>query len=247
MAKYSMLIDLTRCVGCHGCTVACQAEYGLEPGQRFTKVERYEFGTFPEVGGAVITTQCMHCDQAPCVKVCPTGASYKRPDGLVMVDEEKCIGCRYCLTACPYDARTFNQERRVAQKCSFCYARVAEGKGPACAVTCMAGARIFGDTEDANSEISKVAARKKALRVPGTNIMYVVPKNLDRSLLPKDASVPGFVSLWKDTIQPAGKALMGATAGAVLLSLMVHSVKPKESHGNAADNTGRKGDGDGRK
>lgn len=226
MARLGMLFDLNRCVGCHACTVACQAEWELLPEQHFTKVHRYEVGTFPKVRGGVVLTQCMHCDDPPCAKVCPTGATQKRSDGLVIVDEQKCIGCRYCEPACPYDARSFNKERNVVQKCYFCYHRVAEGKHPACVDTCMAGARIFGDLEDPGSEINKLINSKKAIKITGTGIAYVPPRNLelDRSLLPPDLQQPGVVRLWQDIIHPAGKAAMGLAAAAVVTSLLINTL-----------------------
>ncbi|GFN24225.1 4Fe-4S dicluster domain-containing protein [Thermanaeromonas sp. C210] len=238
MARLGMLIDLNRCIGCHGCTVACQAEWGLSPEEHFTRVHRYEVGTFPAVRGGVVLTQCMHCDDPPCAKVCPTGATQKRPDGVVTVDETKCIGCRYCESACPYDARTFNRERNIAQKCYFCYHRLAEAKQPACVETCMAGARIFGDLEDPGSEISQAISSKKAVKISGTAVAYVPPRNLqlDRSLLPPDLEEPGAVRLWQDIVHPAGKAAMGLAAAAVVTSLLINTIaKGGKEHAGKKD------------
>ncbi len=237
MAKYAMLIDLVKCVGCEACTVSCQMEYGLDAEHRFTRVHRYEFGTYPRVGGAVVTTQCMHCDDPPCVRVCPSGASAKLDSGFVVVDEEKCIGCQYCLNACPYDARVFDETRKVAQKCSFCYERVQQGQSPACVQTCMALARLFGDTENPDSEIARALARRTAHRVPGTSILYVAPKNLQPDYLPAAASIPGYVSTWKNFVQPAGKSLMGAVTGAVILSFLMNLGRRPAGHAET-DNRG---------
>lgn len=225
MAKYGMLIDLTRCVGCHGCTVACQAKWDLLPAVQFTRVHRYEVGTFPKVKGGVITTQCMHCDEAPCARVCPTGATYKRADGIVVVDEEKCIGCRYCQQACPYDARSFNSEEKIVQKCYFCYDFIEIGEQPACVATCMAAARIFGDVENKGSEISKAIAARKAVQIKGTAIYYVPPRNLDPSFLPANFQEPGAVRIWQDIVHPGGKAVMGLAAGAVIAGLVINNIK----------------------
>lgn len=226
-----MLVDLNRCVDCQGCTVACQAQYGLEPDQRFTTVRRYEWGTFPEVHGAFVSTQCMHCDKPPCVEVCPTGASQKQKDGVVSIDEGRCIGCRYCLTACPYDARIYDPVKKVARKCSFCYAEVSKGGAPACVRTCMAGARVFGDLDDPASDISKAVASGRATRIAGTSIYYVAPKNLNRSYLPKDSKIPPYVSAWEGVVQPAGKVLMGGVAGVVVLAALANSLSGR--HGEA--------------
>ncbi|SMB93533.1 Fe-S-cluster-containing dehydrogenase component [Thermanaeromonas toyohensis ToBE] len=232
MARLGMLIDLNRCVGCHGCSVACQAEWELLPEQHFTRVHRYEVGSFPKVRGGVVLTQCMHCDDPPCSKVCPTGATQKRPDGLVIVDEKKCIGCRYCESACPYGARSFNRERSIVQKCYFCYHRTDKGKKPACVETCMAGARFFGDLEDPGSEINKLIRARKAIRIAGTGLAYVPPRNwpMDRSLLPPDFKEPGTVRVWQDLVRPAGKAAMGLAAAAVVTSLLINTFNKGGGH-----------------
>lgn len=234
MAKHAMLVDLSRCVGCQACTVACQAEYGLEPDRRYTTVHRYEYGSYPNVGGAVITTQCMHCDNPPCVKACPTGASYKREDGFVLIDEDRCIGCRYCTTACPYGARSYDPKKKIVGKCSFCFKSVSSGGVPACVKTCMAGARVFGDVTDTNSAISKALAGKGVQNIRGTSISYVVPRNLDPSYLPPEAFVPSYISAWKGVVRPVGLSVMGAAAGAVMVSFFINAVK-KEATGQKED------------
>lgn len=232
---YGMLIDLTKCVGCEACTVNCQTEWQLEPEEQFTKVHRYESGKFPEVKGGVIPTQCFHCHQPPCVEVCPTGASYKRPDGIVAIDEDKCIGCCYCLSACPYGARCFDPTRHIVRKCYFCYPRIEQGKEPACVNTCMAGARVFGDVDDPASAISKAIKETKAVPIRGTSIFYVPSPHLDRSFLPPDLKEPGFVRWWKGVVQPGGKAVMAAAAGAVVVSLAINTSNKGGGTGGDAD------------
>ncbi|SMB99319.1 prokaryotic molybdopterin-containing oxidoreductase family, iron-sulfur binding subunit [Thermanaeromonas toyohensis ToBE] len=106
--RWGMVIDLGRCVGCSACTVACKAENHLPPGVVYRPVLEEEMGSYPNVERKFLPRPCMQCEKPPCVKVCPVGATYKRPDGIVVIDYEKCIGCRYCLTACPYGARTFD-------------------------------------------------------------------------------------------------------------------------------------------
>lgn len=106
--RWVMVIDLRKCVGCHACTVSCIAENRLPPGVVYRPVIEEEFGEFPHVGKRFIPRPCMHCDKPPCTPVCPVKATYKRPDGIVVIDYDRCIGCRYCLTACPYNARTFD-------------------------------------------------------------------------------------------------------------------------------------------
>ncbi len=106
--RWVMVIDLRKCTGCHACTVSCIAENKLPPGVVYRPVIDEEIGTFPNVRRRFIPRPCMQCDNPPCVPVCPVGATWKRPDGIVTIDYEQCIGCRYCITACPYSARTFD-------------------------------------------------------------------------------------------------------------------------------------------
>ena len=109
--RWVMLLDLRKCVGCSACTVACIAENKLPPGVVYRPVLEEEFGTYPNVTRRFVPRPCMQCDNPPCVPVCPVSATYKRPDGIVAIDYDACIGCRYCITACPYSARTFDNGR----------------------------------------------------------------------------------------------------------------------------------------
>lgn len=153
MARYQMIVDLDKCIGCDSCTAACMQENGLEPGIFYTKVHfRGAEGTFPAVEEYYLPMKCQHCDTPSCVSVCPTAASYKRDDGLVLVDHNKCIGCQYCVMACPYGVRTMNESQKVIEKCTSCAHMVDAGQSPACAQICPAHARIFGDLDDSSSE-----------------------------------------------------------------------------------------------
>ncbi len=148
MARYGMVIDLKRCIGCHACAVACKGENSTPPEIKWSRVLDYATGKYPRVNRYFLPLLCMHCEDAPCVDVCPSGATYKRADGIVAVDYDKCIGCRYCMVACPYHARYFNdknggyfpagltpaeklgyQKHQVGtvEKCIFCTPRVDEG------------------------------------------------------------------------------------------------------------------------
>ncbi len=178
--KLGLVIDLDICVGCHACAVQCKEwntsghsapltdedPYGSEPsGIWFNRVHSYE--TTPEGGGPGRTVHfpksCLHCDDAPCVTVCPTGASYKREeDGIVLVNPDACIGCKLCSWACPYGAREFDEDDGVMKKCTLCIDRIynenlpEDARVPACVSTCPSGARHFGDLGDPESEVSKL-------------------------------------------------------------------------------------------
>ncbi len=178
MPRYGLLVDLTKCVGCASCTVACQAQNELEPGEVWVRVESREDGRYPAATRRILTVQCMHCDNPPCVHVCPTAANYKRRDGLVLINEKRCIGCKYCVVACPYQARVFSEERGTPGKCKLCQPRIEKGVQPACVLACPAGARYFGDLDDPASAIARLLVSKKATRLRedlGTkpNIYYV--------------------------------------------------------------------------
>ncbi len=160
--QYGMLIDMRKCVGCQACTVACKAEFDVPLGVNRSWVEYVEKGEFPSVGRSFLPRLCNHCSSPPCVTVCPTAATYKRKqDGIVVVDSGVCIGCKYCIQACPYDARFLNPVTRFADKCDFCVHRVKEGLVPSCVNTCVGGARIFGNLADPESEISRAIARNR--------------------------------------------------------------------------------------
>ncbi len=157
MAHYAMLIDAERCTGCAACRLACQMQWQLPPQRFYNRLEFRESGTYPQVKQEIVPVQCMHCDNAPCLTVCPTSATYKRSDGLILIDHDKCIGCKYCMAACPYDVRQIN-EKGVPEKCRFCADYAMQGEIPPCASTCMNDVRTFGDVDDPNSAISKKMA-----------------------------------------------------------------------------------------
>ena len=154
--KWGMVIDLRKCIGCHSCSVACKTENEVPPAVFRSWVKLMDKGVYPNARSLSLPVLCNNCENAVCVKVCPVKASYKRDDGIVMVDPHKCVGCKYCMAACPYQVRHLNPIRRYVQKCSFCYQRVDAGLMPACVETCPARARVFGDLNDPTSEIVKL-------------------------------------------------------------------------------------------
>jgi molybdopterin-containing oxidoreductase family iron-sulfur binding subunit len=155
-------------------------EHGTPPGILFNRVRKYEIGKYPSAKLRLLPMPCMHCQDPACIKVCPTGATYQREDGLVLVDDQKCMGCRYCVIACPYDSRRYLDEllnyyggrsqtpyekikrrnfvKGTVVKCNFCAHRLDEGLLPACVETCPAQSRYFGDLDDADSEVSRLIA-----------------------------------------------------------------------------------------
>ena len=160
--RFGMLIDLSLCIGCNACAVACKQENGVPLTKFNTWVESWDVGTGEQARRANQPKLCNHCADAPCVKVCPTGASYRTEDGVVLVDAEKCIGCKYCMAACPYQARIVQESTGVVEKCRFCWENGEPGNPPACVGTCISGARVFGDLDDPESDISKAIAQYHA-------------------------------------------------------------------------------------
>jgi len=196
-------LDLSRCIGCRRCVYACVHEnnQSRRPQIQWIRVLRFENGSInfdesdhyydaslvPKEGYYTMPVQCQQCENPPCVKACPTGATWKEPDGIVVVDYNWCIGCRYCMAACPYWARHFNfatphipedelntqlhylgnrpRMRGVVEKCTFCIQRVRKGRYPACVEVCPVGARKFGNLLDENSEISMVIKTKRVFRI----------------------------------------------------------------------------------
>ena len=162
MARYGMLIKTKKCVGCYACRLACQAKNHLEPGESFIKFHELETGTYPNVYNEIVPTQCQHCEDAPCAAVCPRPATYVTDSGAALVAPEKCIGCKYGGAACPYQARIVQEPPGVVEKCRFCWENGEPGNPPACVGTCISGARVFGDLDDPESDISKAIAQYHA-------------------------------------------------------------------------------------
>ncbi len=181
--KLGLVIDLDTCVGCQACAVACKQwntsgttgalpdydPYGAEPsGLWFNRVRHYEVGDFPANRTVNFPMSCMHCEDAACVDVCPTGASYKRAeDGIVLIDQDKCMGCNYCSWACPYGARELDRHSGTMKKCTLCVDRIYDTalpeaeRQPACVLTCPTHARHFGDFDDPQSAVSQLVAQRR--------------------------------------------------------------------------------------
>ncbi len=160
-ANYGFLIDNRKCIGCHACSTACKAENEVPLGVNRTWVKYTEKGTFPNTRRYFQVTRCNHCANPPCVHICPTRAMIQRPDGIVDFDSERCIGCKACMQACPYDAIYIDPDSHTAAKCHFCVHRTDVGLEPACVIVCPVHAIIAGDMNDPHSEISRALATQQ--------------------------------------------------------------------------------------
>lgn len=183
MARYGMVLNVNTCLGCNACVAACTQEHQTPfwDGKFRTHIEDMHIGSFPDVHRYFEPRLCMQCEDAPCVPVCPTGASHYIAGGIVAVDQDTCIGCRACMIACPYDARYVYTAQEIAEakiqfgsegelrqvaahvdKCDFCYTRLDQGIEPACVATCPGEARIFGDLDDPNSQVAQLVSSGEA-------------------------------------------------------------------------------------
>ncbi len=183
--RYGFAIDQRTCIGCHACTVACKTEHEVPVGQFRTWVKYVDQGAFPNNTRDFGVMRCNHCTDAPCVKICPTKALYKRKDGIVDFDKDRCIGCKSCMQGCPYDAIYIDADTNTAAKCNFCAHRVDENLEPACVVVCPTHSIWVGDLDDPASGISQlISSNPVTVRSPeqntGPNVFYL---GADRAVL----------------------------------------------------------------
>ncbi len=192
--RWGIAVDLKSCAGCQTCTIACKLDNSTPPTVMWRNLRDMEMGTYPNVRRFFLPVQCMHCANPPCMEVCPTKATRRRSDGVVYIDYEKCMGCGFCVLACPYDARSLIKEQLgyfgtgsstpgnhrpsgVATKCDLCFDRIDFGMDdggrpgaspestPVCVNSCPAKALVFGDLEDAASEISKTIRARNSTQL----------------------------------------------------------------------------------
>lgn len=203
--KFGFLIDHRRCIGCHACSVACKEEHQVPLGVYRTWVKYVEKGEFPNAQRNFTVLRCNHCEQAPCVTICPVTALYKRSDGIVDFDSDVCIGCKACMQACPYDALYIDPNTDTAAKCNFCAHRVENGLRPSCEVVCPTQAIVSGDLDDASSPISRLTTREPVrVRKPdkGTvpQLFYIDAD--ENSLTPTGASQLQDFGMWSQAANP---------------------------------------------
>lgn len=168
--NYGFVIDNRKCIGCHACTVACKAEHGTPIGVNRTWVKYVEKGIFPDTRRLFTVHRCNHCEDAPCVEICPVTCLHMREDGIVDFNRERCIGCKACMQACPYDALHIDPDTQTSSKCNYCAHRTDRGLEPACVIVCPVRAIIPGDMDDPGSEISRTLSRHQvSVRKPEKN------------------------------------------------------------------------------
>ena len=202
--QYGFAIDHRTCIGCHACTVACKSENEVPVGSFRTWVKYQDKGTFPAVRRHFTVLRCNHCDAAPCVEICPVTALHKRPDAIVDLDRDICIGCRACMQACPYDALYLNEDTGTAEKCHYCAHRTELGLEPACVVVCPTHSIISGDVSDPQSEIARRIAdnptsQRRLDKQTRPRVWYV--DALEEGLEPGRAVEPPMY-LWSDRRTP---------------------------------------------
>ncbi len=215
--RYVFVIDAKRCIDCRACLVACRAEWETPLGQTRIWVRTSGIqGKFPDLAQEFIPFNCQHCADPWCVQACPTGATYQREDGLVLIDPGACIGCGYCVEACPYHVRFINKETGKADKCSACQPRIDMGEQPACVATCIGGARLFGDINDPESEVSRAIRGRKVSRLitplVNTEPMVYYLGDLDNpvSVSPVPVEKPSSEKFWANFAIPFAKVAIAA-------------------------------------
>ena len=251
------LIDLSRCTACRGCQVACK-QWNELPASKTQNWGSYQnprdlewntwtlirFQEYVDGNGALKwmfrKDGCMHCTDAACVKVCPTGALYHTKFGTVGVRSELCIGCKECITACPFDIPRYNSQTDKITKCDLCESRLAAGTLPACVLSCPTGALQIGPKEamlkkayERASELGGDASVYGDKFVDGTHVLYVLPEKAEvYEKLPKNPSVPLSIVVWKDLLKPLSLLAAGGVLAGSFLHYIIHGPKTPDEDNN---------------
>jgi len=176
MARYAWLLDYKRCIECRACEAACKQWNGLDTGVKFRQVRTYETGKFPSVRTQALSIACNHCDNPLCLVVCPVKAiSRREKDGAIIIDQQKCVGCKYCQGFCPYGAPVFDAKSGKMTKCTMCFDRLDAGLEPACATVCPTGALRFVPWDDAEAAGVSEAENFPTPRTTQPRIRFVSP------------------------------------------------------------------------
>jgi Fe-S-cluster-containing dehydrogenase component/formate-dependent nitrite reductase membrane component NrfD len=210
MARYGFAIDLRKCIGCHACTIACKAEHDIPVGVNRCWVKTVEKGSFPDTRRFFFPVLCNQCTDAPCVRICPTKALFKRRDAIVDLNAASCIGCRACMEACPYDQLFIDPNTHTAEKCNFCANRVENRLLPACVIVCPTECRIFGDLDDPTSAVSHIVQHeaftvRKPEKGTGPRIFYLGAE--DSAIRPEAAARPLYYKEGQVHLRPLGAPL----------------------------------------
>ena len=195
--NFGFIIDNRKCIGCHACTVACKAEHEVPLGVNRTWVKYIEKGEFPNTRRLFSVMRCNHCDDAPCIEICPVTALFKRDDGIVDFDKRRCIGCKGCMQACPYDALYIDPDSNTAAKCNYCAHRVDIGLEPACVNVCPEHAIISGDFDNPATEIAQLLAREQ-----------VTARKVEKGTRPKLFYIDGDEASLKPMVTPPADQYM---------------------------------------
>jgi Fe-S-cluster-containing dehydrogenase component/formate-dependent nitrite reductase membrane component NrfD len=238
MTKYAFVIDQRKCIGCHACTVACKAEHNVPIGVYRTWVKYIERGEFPDARRYFLVNRCNHCDNAPCVKICPTKALYKRDDGIVDFDSSRCIGCKSCMQACPYDALYIDPDNHTAAKCNYCAHRTELGLEPACVVVCPEHAIIAGDMHNPTTEIARIMAREPVrVRKPeqgtGPNVYYL---GADEAAINPEVATQELphMTMWSTMLKPSPKDEQSFDpSNSLRVGQIEHTTSPKGTSSSA--------------
>jgi len=238
MVNFGFAIDNRKCIGCHACTVACKSEHDVPVGVNRTHVKYIETGTYPDSTREFSVHRCNHCEDSPCTTICPTTALFTRSDGIVDFDDDRCIGCKSCMQACPYDALYINPNTGTAAKCNYCAHRIENSYEPACVIVCPVEAIVSGDLDDPHSNLSQLIAENETkVRKPeaGTipNVFYL--DTSDAMLDPLATSKPA-QGMWNEQAAGVGhyakyaQERMGAADDHSMIVQLALDLKAKEAN-----------------